>query len=139
MGAFMRMVTRWTAPEIARREAAVSDGSLHPRDAKMELASEITEIFYGAQQAAAARQQFVSVFQQGDVPTAIETFAAAKEQPLLDVLLAAGLAKSKSEGRRLIEQKGVRLDGAVLSDPAAPLPSAGVLQVGKRRFVRIEF
>lgn len=139
MGAFMRMTTRWTAPEIAAREQAMQAGSLHPRDAKMELAGEITEIFYGAEQAAAARQQFVSVFQQGDVPTAVDSFTVPADQPLLDVLLAVGLAKSKSEGRRLIEQKGVRLDGVVLSDPAAALPGPGVLQVGKRRFIHIQF
>lgn len=139
MGLYMRLTTRWTAPEIARREAAIKDGSLHPRDAKMELAGEITEIFYGAEQAAAARQQFVNVFQQGDVPAEMESFRAKQGASVLDLLLAAGLVKSKSEGRRLIEQKGVRLDGAVLSDPAAPLPGAGVLQVGKRRFVRVEF
>jgi tyrosyl-tRNA synthetase len=139
MGLYMRLTTRWTAPEIARREAAIKDGSLHPRDAKMELAGEITEIFYGAEQAAAARQQFVNVFQQGDVPAEMESFKAKQGASVLDLLLAAGLVKSKSEGRRLIEQKGVRLDGAVLSDPAAPLPGAGVLQVGKRRFVRVEF
>lgn len=139
MGAYMRLATRWSASEVARREAAVADGSLHPRAAKAELAYEITEIFYGAEQATAARMQFDSVFQQGNVPTEMESFAAGKEQSLIEILTAAGLVASKSEGRRLIEQKGVRLEGEVLSDPAAALPSAGVLQVGKRRFVRIEF
>lgn len=139
MGAYMRLVTRWTASEVARREAAVADGSLHPREAKAELAGEITGIFYGAEAAAAARQHFDRVFQQGEVPTAMDTFKAGKDQALIDILTAAGLVKSKSEGRRLVEQNGVRLDGQALTDPAAPLPAAGVLQVGKRRFVRIEF
>jgi tyrosyl-tRNA synthetase len=53
--------------------------------------------------------------------------------------MEAGLSKSKSEGRRLVEQKGVKLDGVVLEDANAPLPGAGMLQVGKRRFIRIEF
>jgi tyrosyl-tRNA synthetase len=60
------------------------------------------------------------------------------EATVIDVLVGAGLASSKSEARRLIEQKGVRLDGATLERGDAPFPHAGVLQVGKRRFVRVK-
>jgi tyrosyl-tRNA synthetase len=138
MGQYMRLVTRWTAPEIAAKEKAVADGSLHPRDAKAEIAFEITEIFYGAELAKAAQENFARVFQQGSVPEDMDTHKAKPGQSVLDVMMDAGLAKSKSEARRLIEQSGVKLDGTVLSDPAQPFPAAGVLQVGKRRFVRVE-
>lgn len=139
MGLYMRLVTRWTASQIADKEKAVADGSMHPRDAKAAIALEITEIFYGTELAQGAQENFARVFQQGDAPENLTVHKAGKDQSVLDVLLAAGLAKSKSEGRRLIEQAGVRLDSVVLSDPAAPLPGPGVLQVGKRRFVKIEF
>jgi tyrosyl-tRNA synthetase len=56
---------------------------------------------------------------------------------VLEVLMAANLVNSKSEGRRLVEQNGVRLDGQTLSEPNQPLPHPGVLQAGKRRFVRV--
>ncbi len=138
MGAYMRLVTRWTAAEIAAKEKAVASGSLHPRDAKAEVAFEITEIFYGAEATKAAREQFARVFQQGGAPEDLPTHKATAKQTVLDVLLSAGLAKSKSEGRRLIEQNGVKLDGTVLNDPNQPFPGPGVLQVGKRRFVKIE-
>jgi tyrosyl-tRNA synthetase len=138
MGAFMRLVTRWTASEIAAKEKAVAAGSLHPRDAKAEIALEITEIFYGADKAKTAQEQFARVFQHGDTPEDLATHKVDANQTVLEVLLSAGLAKSKSEGRRLIEQNGVKLEGAVLSDPNQPFPGPGVLQVGKRRFVRIE-
>jgi tyrosyl-tRNA synthetase len=65
------------------------------------------------------------------------TCAYAADLKLLDILLANGLASSKAEARRLIEQKGVKLDGEVLSDPFAPLVRTGVLQVGKRHFIRL--
>ncbi|HKY79722.1 MAG TPA: tyrosine--tRNA ligase [Anaerolineales bacterium] len=138
MDAFMRLVTRWTASQIAAKERAVAAGSLHPRDAKEEIALEITEIFYGIEAAKAAQQQFARVFQQGDAPEDLPTHKAIAQQTVLDVLLSTGLAKSKSEGRRLIEQNGVKLDGTVLSDPNQTFPGPGVLQVGKRRFVKIE-
>lgn len=138
MGLFMRMVTRWTASQIAAKEKAAADGSLHPRDLKAEIAREITSVFYGDKEAAAAEANFARVFQQGDVPADVETRKIDGQQSVQDVLVASGLAKSKSEARRLIEQKGVKLDGAVLSDPNQPFPGSGVLQVGKRRFLRIE-
>ena len=56
---------------------------------------------------------------------------------MLDVLFTNQLVASKSEGRRMIAQNGVRLDGETLNDPGLPLPHPGVLQVGKRRFLRV--
>jgi len=57
---------------------------------------------------------------------------------VLDVLLEAGLASSRSEARRLLTQRGVRLDGETLESGEAEFPHPGVLQAGKRRFVRVK-
>jgi tyrosyl-tRNA synthetase len=57
---------------------------------------------------------------------------------VIDVLITAGLVTSKSEGRRMIDQKGVKLDGEVLEKADAVFSHPGVLQVGKRRFVRVK-
>jgi len=65
-------------------------------------------------------------------------YALQPGQTVLDVLMAAGLVSSKSDGRRMIEQKGVKLDGVVLEKFDAAFPHAGALQVGKRRFVRVK-
>lgn len=138
MGLFMRMVTRWSASQIAAKEKAAAGGSLHPRDLKAEIAREITSVFYGEQEASAAEANFARVFQKGDLPEDIETRKVDGQQSVLEVLVIHGLAKSKSEARRLIEQNGVKLDGTVLTDPNRPFPGPGVLQVGKRRFLRIE-
>ncbi len=59
------------------------------------------------------------------------------DETVLDVLLAAEMTATRSEGRRLVEQKGVKLDGEVLGDAMQIFPKGGVLQVGKRKFVRI--
>jgi tyrosyl-tRNA synthetase len=64
-------------------------------------------------------------------------YALQPGQSVLDVLEASGLAATRSEGRRLISQGGVRLDGETLSDSNQPFPHPGVLQAGKRRFVRV--
>jgi tyrosyl-tRNA synthetase len=137
MGLYMRLVTRWTASQIAEKEAASAAGTLHPRDAKVAIAYEITEIFYGSEAAKAAQENFARVFQKGDAPEDMPNYTLKKDQTLLDVLVEADLVKSKGEARRLIEQNGVRLDGEILSDPNQIFPKPGVLQVGKRRFVRV--
>jgi tyrosyl-tRNA synthetase len=137
MPSFARLVTRWTPEKIASEEAQITGGQLHPRDAKMALAREITGCFYGDPAAERAEEAFRRTFQQHEIPTEIPEFRLDGEQSVLDVLVLSGLAASRSEGRRLIEQKGVRLDGEVLADGQASFPQPGVLQVGKRRFLRI--
>jgi tyrosyl-tRNA synthetase len=137
MGKYMRLATRWTPHEIETYEKELDAGKVHPRDAKMRLALEITSIFYGNPDAQKAQESFIRTFQQKDVPDEMPEFALQPGQTVLDVILAAKLAPSKSEARRLIDQKGVRLDGEVLERGDAPFPHPGVLQVGKRRFLRV--
>lgn len=137
MGQYMRLVSRWLPGQIAEIEAGLQKGTLHPRDVKMSLAREIVSIYHGENAALQAEEAFKKVFQQKDLPADMSEYNLQPGQTVLDVLLASGLASSKSEGRRLIEQKGVRLDGIVLEQFDIPFPHAGVLQVGKRRFMRI--
>ncbi|HAX71623.1 MAG TPA: tyrosine--tRNA ligase [Anaerolineales bacterium] len=138
MGTYMRLVTRWSPQEIAKTEAEVASGTLHPRDAKMAMAKEITSIFYSDAEAAAAQEHFVKMFQQKEIPDEMPEFEMQTGQTVVEVILAAGMAESKSKARQLIDQKGVRLDGEVLERGDAPFPHPGVLQVGKRRFVRVK-
>jgi tyrosyl-tRNA synthetase len=137
MPLFARLVTRWTPEKIASQEALLAEGRLHPRDAKMALAREITGCFYGDPAAERAEVAFQRTFQQHEVPVEMAEFRLDGTPSVLDVLVESRLAASRSEGRRLIEQKGVRLDGEVLTDAQTPFPHPGVLQVGKRHFLRI--
>ena len=138
MGIYMRLVTRFSPHDIAQVEKDVASGALHPRDAKMKMAKEITSIFYSNDEAHAAQEHFVKMFQQKEIPDEIPEFALIAGQTVVDVILAAGMAESKSKARQLIDQKGVRLDGEVLERGDAAFPHPGVLQVGKRRFVRVK-
>jgi tyrosyl-tRNA synthetase len=103
----------------------------------MRLAYEIVASFYGEEDAAQAQEAFVRLFQQRQVPEEMREFQLQPGQTILELLIAAGLVASKSEGRRLISQRGVRLDGEVLEDAALVLTHGGVLQVGKRNFLRL--
>jgi tyrosyl-tRNA synthetase len=137
MPIYFRLVTRWTPAVIEALEKDVSSGNVHPRDAKMKLAREVTEIFYGVEAAKRAEENFDTVFRKGGLPDDIATFKLRAGLTVLDVLIEAKLTASKSEGRRLIEQKGVRLEGETLTDPNQVFPHPGVLQVGKRRFLNV--
>ncbi len=137
MPKFFRLVTRWTPPQIEKVEKDLADGRLHPRDVKMMLAKEIVGAFYSDQAAEQAEAAFVSMFQQKQVPDEMDEYHLEPGQSVLDVLVASGLTKGRGEGRRLIDQKGVRLDGEVITDALGAFPHPGVLQVGKRHFIRV--
>ena len=138
MGLYMRLVTRWSPHEIEKVEKDVASGALHPRDAKMKMASEITSIFYGDEEAKSAQENFIKTFQHKEIPDEMPEYALQAGQTVVDVILASNLTESKSKARSLIDQKGVRLDGEVLERGDAPFPHPGVLQVGKRRFLRVK-
>jgi tyrosyl-tRNA synthetase len=137
MGQFMRLVTRWSPDRIAELEAALKTGKLHPRDAKMAIAREVVSIFYSDEDAARGEEVFKKIFQQKENPDEMPEYSLLPGQTVLDVLTACGLVASKSEGRRMIDQKGVRLDGETMEQYDALFPRPGVLQVGKRRFIRV--
>ena len=137
MRSYMELVTRWTPKEVESLLGQVSSGTVHPRDAKMRLAHEIASIFYGDGEALEAERAFVRLFQHGELPAEMQEFAPKPGASLIDVLVDAGLAPSRSEAKRLVAQNGVRLDGEVIVAGDAPLPHPGVLQAGKRRFVRV--
>jgi len=137
MPMFHRLVTRWTPPEIEALEAEVASGKLHPRDAKMRVAREIVSIYHSPEAAEAAEQAFIRVFQQGGQPEEMPELPFQPGQSVLDTLLAGKLVSSRSEGRRMLDQGGVRLDGQTLQDGQKPLPHPGVLQVGKRKFIKL--
>jgi tyrosyl-tRNA synthetase len=136
---YMTLVTRWTPEVIADKEARLNSGAIHPRDLKMELAREITSIFYGNEAAQAAEHAFVNVFQQHALPDEMEEMTIAQSMNLTDLLIFTQAAKSKNEARRLIDQGGVKIDGAVISGATMMIEVTvpRVLQVGKRKFVRL--
>jgi tyrosyl-tRNA synthetase len=123
--------------EIAALKAEV-EGGRNPKDAKVALAKEITARFHSAAAADAAEQDFINRAKGGipdDIPTVALTGAP---MGIAQVLKAAGLVASTSEGLRMIEQGGVRRAGEVFSDKGVKLDAGEhVLQVGKRKFARV--
>jgi tyrosyl-tRNA synthetase len=123
--------------EIAKLHAEVAAGR-NPKDAKVLLAHEITTRFHNAAAAEAAEADFQNRA-RGGIPDEIPAVSLAGGPLAIGNLLkAAHLAPSTSEALRLVDQGGVRLDGAVVSDKALKVaPGTFVVQVGKRKFARV--
>jgi tyrosyl-tRNA synthetase len=140
MSSYFNLVTPWSLEEIAGLEKDLAEGRLHPMEAKHRLAREVVEIFHGGEAADRARARFEQLHQKRDLPQDMPSFALSEPMKLLDLMVASGLAPSKSEGRRLIQQGGVQLDGQRISDlnSVVKIDGASVLRVGKRRFLRLE-
>jgi tyrosyl-tRNA synthetase len=128
--------------DLAKLARDLESGAKHPRDAKEELAREITARYHGAGAAADAAREFAHIFRERGLPDEIEDAvltAVTDRMWLPKVMVDAGLAASTSEGRRLISQGGVQVDGEKVTDVNAELPTGQtfLLQVGKRRFKRV--
>ncbi len=136
MGAFMRLLTGWTPPEIAKIEADMRSGKQHPRDVKMRIAKTITAIYLGEEQAEQAEAHFVRVFQEQHVPEEMAEFKPTSQMPLLEILVITKLVATRSEAKRMYRQGAVRFEGEPVRDLWV-IPGPGILQVGKRRFVRL--
>jgi tyrosyl-tRNA synthetase len=138
MGAYFRLITRWTPQRIDEIEKGIAAGTLHPRDVKMMLAREIVAIYHSEAQAGEAEAAFKRLFQQQEQPDQMPERETPLGMVLIDVMLAAGLASSKSEARRLIDQRGVRLGERVVEDVQQAIDTLpSVLQVGKRHYLRL--
>lgn len=137
---YFELLTGIPDDELEQMRQSLATGALHPRDAKMRLAHMLTARFADTMGADAAQEEFVRVFQKHALPDDMpEHSVDAAPVGIVPLLVGAGLAPSNSEARRLIAGGGVRLDGEAVADSlldVAPVDGM-VLQVGKRRFVRL--
>lgn len=136
---YFEVLTDVPMAEIDEMKMAMTAGQVNPRDLKMRLAREIVAQFHDPAAAAAAEAAFVRQFVEREIPEDIPTFRLTAPSGIVEVLVASGLAPSKSEARRLIDGGGVRVDGERVEDYALTLsPGANVVvQVGRRKFVRV--
>ena len=144
---YYRLASTAPVSEIDEIERGLAADELHPNKVKRALARNIVAAYYDEAAATAAEEQFDLVFKQHEVPDDIADFAADLTPNddglvyLAKIIHDAGLAGSVGEARRLIDGGGVKVDGSAVPakqyniDPEAV--RGKVVQVGKRKFVRI--
>ncbi|WP_096200347.1 tyrosine--tRNA ligase [Bacillus sp. FJAT-45350] len=142
MNKYFELITDFSPEQIAEIKKNLESGELHPRDAKMLLGKTIVKMYHGEEAAKKAEQQFVSVFQKGAVPDEIPVadWKGNKEVLILELLVTLDLLSSKSEARRMIDNRGVKINGDRVEDTGmlVTIKDGLVIQVGKRKFVKIK-
>jgi len=121
-------------------ENQLKDSSINPRDIKRDLAKDLVKRYYDADRALEAEQVFDQIFVKKSIPDNIPVFKTENDTTILEVLLSENLIDSKAEGKRLIGQNAVKIDGEVCSEPGYVIGKGCgelVVKVGKRRFLKI--
>jgi len=144
MWRYYDLLSDLSSVEIKALQEDTASGKVHPKDAKKQLARELTARFHGDEASVKAEENFEKVFKKHDIPDDIpeQKISAAEDQIWLPRLLAdAGLVKGTGDARRMIKQNAVSLDGNKINDMEYQVPASGevLLKVGKRRFCRVIF
>ena len=127
--------------EINDEKSAVAAGSLHPMEVKKAFAAEVVERFHGRDAARSAQEYFEVRHQRRRIPRDIrKSFSPPEKVRVCQLLLDLEFARSKSDARRLVAQRAVRVDGAVVSDPNFEFhrDTHRVVEVGKNRIAQVK-
>ena len=147
---YFELLTDMPDEEVNTIRSAIEQRATNPMDLKKRLGEEMVATFHSPEAAAAAREEFERVFQQRESPQDIPEFTAdlnsdgvsnpdaeGFEADIVRLLVDAGLAASRAEARRLLQQNAVTIDGERSAGERARIAYGSVIRVGRRRFVRI--
>ncbi|MGW9528081.1 tyrosine--tRNA ligase [Paenibacillus terrae] len=143
---YFELATDLNNEELAELAEGIKNGSVHPRDAKMKLAGTLVRMYHGKEAEEAAKQHFVTVFQQRALPDDIEEFTLTADHledggiRVIQLLTQLGFAASNGEAKRSIQQGSVKINEEKWTDVnEAYTPQEGdIVQVGKRKFAKIK-
>ena len=139
---YFMLVTDMSIEDQDDMEERLENGTLHPRDAKMQLAKTIVRLYHGEQAAQEAEDEFKRVFQQHALPTDIPEYAIDKPSEAIFVpqfCTDAGLTASNGEARRSIKAGAFKVNGEKYGEENLVLEDGMIVQVGKRKFIKIKF
>ena len=139
---YFMLVTDMSIEDQEDMEERLENGTLHPRDAKMQLARTIVRLYHGEQAAQEAEDEFKRVFQQHALPTDIPEYAMDKPSEAIFVpqfCTDAGLTASNGEARRSIKAGAFKVNGEKYGEENLVLEDGMIVQVGKRKFIKIKF
>ena len=140
---YYELLSELAAEQIAALKREMEVGTRHPKEIKKQLARELTARFHSEEAALQAEQNFEKVFQKGGLPDDVieKQITATEDLWLPQLLVDAGLVTSTSDGRRMIKQNAVSLDGEKVTDVNAVVKPHGelLLKVGKLRYCRVCF
>ncbi len=140
---YYELLSDLTSYEIEKLKQGLEQGTLHPKEIKQKLARELTARFHSEEEAVQAQQNFENVFAKHDLPDDLPEFKLSSDEPvwLPKLMVDSGMVSSTSDGRRMIKQNAVSIDGEKVGDTNFAVEPAGdlILKVGKRRFCKVVF
>jgi tyrosyl-tRNA synthetase len=139
---YLLLASDLPAAVVREHTQALAEATVNPSRIKRELGRDLVRQFHGADAALAAEAAFDRIFVHHETPQDVaEAVIAGAAVGVVDAIVAAGLAASRGEARRLVRQGGVEYGGERVADEHGVLRAGGsqVLKVGKRRFVRLRF
>ncbi|MGI6412287.1 MAG: tyrosine--tRNA ligase [Syntrophomonadaceae bacterium] len=136
---YFELLTRVPIDVVQGYGRLMAEQKANPRDIKMILAKEIVTMYYSMEEADKAEERFTTVFSNKDIPDDIPIIRVEEGEVWLPKFLVInGMAGSTSEGMRLLKQGAVKVDGAKHQDESLAIKDRMVIQVGKRKFIKIE-
>lgn len=135
---YYELLTDMSMKDIQELELALKENRRHYKEVKMELAFEITKQFHSINEALEAKERFIDVITNGNLPTTCADLEVDLNQSLVQVIVKAKFASSNSEARRLVTQRGVRINKNIIEDVSFKnFNDEDILQVGKKKFVKL--
>ncbi len=139
IGRYFELLTRVSIDDIKDMQARMDSGELNPRDAKISLAKELITMYHNSEEAEKAEARFKLVYSQGDIPDDIPEVIISDLQVWLPKFLQDNeMVSSTSDGRRMLKQGAIKVNGEKYLDENLLLSEGMVVQVGKRKFIRIK-
>jgi len=138
---YMKLLTDIPAEEIDEIEKKMKKKIVNPRDAKMRLAFEIVSFYHSEDEAYKAKEEFERVFSRKEMPKEMPEIKVSQNKiKIIDFLAENSLVSSKSEARRLIEQKAVEINGEIIGDwhKETEVKDGAIMRIGKRKFIKIK-
>lgn len=136
---YFSLLTDATKDELEAYDKQIEDGSINPRNIKMNLAHQITEEYHGKEGADKAQEEFINVVSNKGIPEDIQEVKVEQGKNILDLITELKFTASRGEAKRLIQGGGVKIDGEKITDMGYTISfeESVVLQAGKRKFAKL--
>lgn len=136
---YYSLLTDATKDELETYDKQIADGTINPRNIKMQLAHTITEEYHGKEGADKAQEEFINVVSNKGIPEDIEEVRVEDGKNILDLLTELKFAASRGEAKRLIQGGGVKINGEKIADMGYTfaIKDSVILQAGKRKFAKL--
>lgn len=139
---YYELLSHISIEQLEELKKGIKEGKINPRDAKEALAVEIVTRYHGKEQAEKAKERFIKLFRQKDIPEDIPSAEIKDEGEgvwIARIMKEQGLAKSTSEAIRLIKQNAVKVNNETVNNPDTNLKKGEyTIKVGKKRFLKVK-